>query len=289
MTVQQFARLADLPNRPPRENGIGRKLEALGLLEPTDPEGQGRRRPHAPRRKRPNGDPRVRTARACRSERRPAPARHRRRPRALPAARRQEHRARRPRGARLRGPVLGDRRAPRDAGRDERPRERDAARHDLRDLGGAARYRRPQRRGAGDRRQDGLGLRRAAQHRRQGRGGGASHRRPARSRRASCARSSAPGRASCGSSARSRRSSRREVHRLGIPGVGFLPENKRVYPNAQAAAHVLGFANVDNVGIAGIEKYIDGQGCRISTAPASTSPPRISSRSSSRSTCASST
>jgi cell division protein FtsI (penicillin-binding protein 3) len=51
-----------------------------------------------------------------------------------------------------------------------------------------------------------------------------------------------------------------EVHRLGIPGVGFLPENKRIYPNAHAAAHVLGFANVDNVGIAGIEKYIDGQG-----------------------------
>ncbi|HEX2552784.1 MAG TPA: penicillin-binding protein 2 [Microvirga sp.] len=51
-----------------------------------------------------------------------------------------------------------------------------------------------------------------------------------------------------------------EVHRLGIPGVGFLPENKRVYPNAHAAAHVLGFANIDNVGIAGIEKYIDGQG-----------------------------
>jgi cell division protein FtsI (penicillin-binding protein 3) len=51
-----------------------------------------------------------------------------------------------------------------------------------------------------------------------------------------------------------------EVHRLGIPGVGFLPENKRVYPNAHAAAHILGFANIDNVGIAGIEKYIDGQG-----------------------------
>ena len=51
-----------------------------------------------------------------------------------------------------------------------------------------------------------------------------------------------------------------EVHRLGIPGVGFLPENKRVYPNGTAAAHVLGFANIDNVGIAGIEKYIDGQG-----------------------------
>jgi cell division protein FtsI (penicillin-binding protein 3) len=51
-----------------------------------------------------------------------------------------------------------------------------------------------------------------------------------------------------------------EVHRLGIPGVGFVPEHKRVYPNGVAAAHVLGFANIDNVGIAGMEKYIDGQG-----------------------------
>jgi cell division protein FtsI (penicillin-binding protein 3) len=51
-----------------------------------------------------------------------------------------------------------------------------------------------------------------------------------------------------------------EVHRLGIPGVGFLPENKRVYPNGVAAAHVVGFANIDNVGIAGMEKWIDQQG-----------------------------
>lgn len=50
------------------------------------------------------------------------------------------------------------------------------------------------------------------------------------------------------------------VHRLGIPGVGFVPENKRVYPNANIAAHVLGFADIDNVGIAGIEKWIDGNG-----------------------------
>ena len=53
---------------------------------------------------------------------------------------------------------------------------------------------------------------------------------------------------------------RAEVHRLGIPGVGFLPEHKRVYPNGVAAAHVVGYANVDNEGIAGIEKWIDGQG-----------------------------
>ncbi len=53
-----------------------------------------------------------------------------------------------------------------------------------------------------------------------------------------------------------------EVHRLGIPGVGFLPDHKRVYPNGTAAAHILGVTNLDNVGIAGIEKYIDTQGNR---------------------------
>jgi cell division protein FtsI (penicillin-binding protein 3) len=51
-----------------------------------------------------------------------------------------------------------------------------------------------------------------------------------------------------------------EVHRLGIPGLGFLPEHKRIYPNGSAGAQVLGFTNLDNVGIAGIEKYIDAQG-----------------------------
>lgn len=53
-----------------------------------------------------------------------------------------------------------------------------------------------------------------------------------------------------------------EVHRLGIPGVGFLPDHKRVYPNGNAAAHILGVTNLDNAGIAGMEKYIDNQGVR---------------------------
>ena len=35
MTVQQLARLSDLPDRQPREDALARKLEALGLLEPT--------------------------------------------------------------------------------------------------------------------------------------------------------------------------------------------------------------------------------------------------------------
>jgi cell division protein FtsI (penicillin-binding protein 3) len=52
----------------------------------------------------------------------------------------------------------------------------------------------------------------------------------------------------------------KEVHHLGLPGIGFQPENKRVYPNGPIAAHVLGFANLDGVGISGLEKYIDGQG-----------------------------
>ena len=53
---------------------------------------------------------------------------------------------------------------------------------------------------------------------------------------------------------------REEVHRLGLPGVGFLTENRRFYPNGPLAAHVLGATNIDNVGIAGIEKWVDGQG-----------------------------
>jgi cell division protein FtsI (penicillin-binding protein 3) len=53
---------------------------------------------------------------------------------------------------------------------------------------------------------------------------------------------------------------REEVHRLGLPGVGFLTENRRFYPNGPIAAHVLGATNIDNIGIAGIEKWVDGQG-----------------------------
>ncbi len=50
------------------------------------------------------------------------------------------------------------------------------------------------------------------------------------------------------------------IHNLGIPGLGFLPENQRFYPGGPVAAHIVGAVNVDNQGIAGIEKYIDDQG-----------------------------
>lgn len=51
----------------------------------------------------------------------------------------------------------------------------------------------------------------------------------------------------------------REIFHLGLPGVGFLPENKRVYPNGPIGAHVIGFVDTDNIGIAGMEKYLDQQ------------------------------
>ncbi|MCB1474940.1 MAG: penicillin-binding protein 2 [Rhodobiaceae bacterium] len=51
-----------------------------------------------------------------------------------------------------------------------------------------------------------------------------------------------------------------EIHRLGIPGIGFVEENRRFYPSGRTAAHVLGLVNIDNQGIAGMERYIDTQG-----------------------------
>ncbi len=50
------------------------------------------------------------------------------------------------------------------------------------------------------------------------------------------------------------------ILQLGIPGVGFIEENRRVYPAGNATSHVLGVVNVDHEGIAGLEKYIDGTG-----------------------------
>jgi cell division protein FtsI (penicillin-binding protein 3) len=50
------------------------------------------------------------------------------------------------------------------------------------------------------------------------------------------------------------------VHNLGIPGVGFRNETRRVYPMGRLAAHVLGYVDVDSRGLAGIEKYLDDKG-----------------------------
>ena len=45
--------------------------------------------------------------------------------------------------------------------------------------------------------------------------------------------------------------------RQELPGVGFYPEELRVYPQGSIGSDLLGFAGVDNVGLAGVEKRLD--------------------------------
>jgi cell division protein FtsI (penicillin-binding protein 3) len=50
---------------------------------------------------------------------------------------------------------------------------------------------------------------------------------------------------------------KRKIFRLGLPGVGFMEENRRFYPGGVLAGHVLGTVDVDNHGILGMERAID--------------------------------
>jgi len=47
------------------------------------------------------------------------------------------------------------------------------------------------------------------------------------------------------------------VNRLGIPGLDFRREERRVFPTGKLAAHVLGHTDIDNNGLAGIERRFD--------------------------------
>ncbi|MDA1098181.1 MAG: penicillin-binding protein 2 [Proteobacteria bacterium] len=47
------------------------------------------------------------------------------------------------------------------------------------------------------------------------------------------------------------------VNGLGIPGLYFRDEQRRLYPQGALDSHVLGFTDVDGNGIAGVEKYFD--------------------------------
>ena len=44
---------------------------------------------------------------------------------------------------------------------------------------------------------------------------------------------------------------------LGIPGLYFLPEEKRVYPYGNLLSHAIGYVGIDNKGLAGLEKQFD--------------------------------
>ncbi|MBI2717527.1 MAG: penicillin-binding protein 2 [Rhizobiales bacterium] len=50
------------------------------------------------------------------------------------------------------------------------------------------------------------------------------------------------------------------VYNLGIPGVGFVNERRRVYPQGRLTAHTVGYVDLDTRGIAGLEKFLDDQG-----------------------------
>ncbi len=47
------------------------------------------------------------------------------------------------------------------------------------------------------------------------------------------------------------------VNRLGLPGLYFQREERRVYPHGQLVAHVVGFADIDNRGLMGAEQGFD--------------------------------
>ena len=51
-----------------------------------------------------------------------------------------------------------------------------------------------------------------------------------------------------------------DILALGIPGIGFRPEKRRFYPGGATASHIVGHVNVDNQGLAGMERYLDQQG-----------------------------
>jgi cell division protein FtsI (penicillin-binding protein 3) len=53
------------------------------------------------------------------------------------------------------------------------------------------------------------------------------------------------------------------LDKLGYDAIGFMPESRRYYPKGKTASHILGFTNIDNKGIAGLElmynEYLKGE------------------------------
>lgn len=50
-----------------------------------------------------------------------------------------------------------------------------------------------------------------------------------------------------------------EVIAEGLPGIGARKDRRRVYPHGSLGAHVVGYADIDNHGIAGVERQFDGR------------------------------
>lgn len=52
---------------------------------------------------------------------------------------------------------------------------------------------------------------------------------------------------------------RAKVYALGLPGVSFEPEERRVYPLGRTAAHLIGYADTGGIGLAGAERALNDQ------------------------------
>ena len=52
---------------------------------------------------------------------------------------------------------------------------------------------------------------------------------------------------------------RAAIHRLGLPGLTFEPEQRRVYPLNHTASHILGFADTGGQGLAGAELALNDE------------------------------
>lgn len=48
-----------------------------------------------------------------------------------------------------------------------------------------------------------------------------------------------------------------DVINLGLPGIEFVRDSRRIYPQGPLVSHILGYTDIDNNGIAGIEKSLD--------------------------------
>ncbi|MEN8237258.1 MAG: penicillin-binding protein 2 [Pseudomonadota bacterium] len=50
-----------------------------------------------------------------------------------------------------------------------------------------------------------------------------------------------------------------DVLRLGVPGVSFMPDQRRVYPLGALTSHVVGMVDIDDQGISGLEKGLNSR------------------------------
>jgi len=50
-----------------------------------------------------------------------------------------------------------------------------------------------------------------------------------------------------------------QIHALGLPGLEFMREERRVYPQGQLTSHVVGFTDIDRVGLAGAEMALEDE------------------------------